>query len=214
MRQEGLLNPPRQERSRETLRRILDAARALLRQRDFEEISIDDIVERAGSSKGSFYQRFGDKDSLLVYLLHEEHEAAKKMWSELLDPDRWRNASLGTVLDAFLDRMMKIYRDHATLMRAYAGKVFRGEGEIRTLSVQLSRHVLELLRGIVREKTEEARHPDPEGAVAFLLTALITLLPPLFLSSKELFPEPMSPDLLEREVRHLIRSYLGVDREG
>ena len=214
MRQPGLLKPPRQERSREPLRRILDAARALLGQRDFEEISVDDIVERAGSSKGSFYQRFSDKDSLLVYLLREEHEAATKAWSKLLDPDRWRNASLGAVLDAFLDHLMEIYRGHATLMRAYAGKVFGGEREIRTLSVQLSRHVLELLRRIVREKAEEAGHPDPERAAAFLLTALITLLPPLVLSSHEFFPEPMSPDLLEREVRLLIRSYLGVDREG
>ena len=75
--------------------------------------------------------------------------------------------------------------------------------------------MLALLRRVVCEKAHEVKHPDPERAAAFLLTALITLLPPLFLSpTQELFPEPMSHDDLEAEVRLLIRSYVGVELDG
>ena len=71
----------------------------------------------------------------------------------------------------------------------------------------LNRHVLECLRRVVREKADEVCHPDAERATGFLLTALTTLLPPLFLSpTQELFPEPMSHDVLENELRLLIRS--------
>ncbi|MDX1394988.1 MAG: TetR/AcrR family transcriptional regulator [Gemmatimonadota bacterium] len=207
-----LINPPRQERSRDSLRRIVTAGRELLRERDFDAVTVDEIVARAGSSKGSFYHRFADKDSLLLYLLREEHAEALEAWSKLLDPDRWRHRPLGEVLDAFLDRLLEIYRGRPSLMRAYAGKIFAGEGEIRALSVQLNRHVLALLRGCVDQKSREIRHPDPARATAFLLTTLIALLPPLFLySTPELMPEPLDPETLEREVRRLIRSYVGLD---
>lgn len=211
MSQDGLLNPPKQARSKDTLERILTAARDLLRDRDFKDVSVDDVVARAGSSKGSFYQRFPDKRSLLVYLLRAEHEAAVDSWSAFLEPARWVEPSLDAVLDAFLARLMTIYREDENVMRAYAGEVFDGDGEIRELSDRLTRHVFEGLRHIVRRKTREVGHTDPDRATAFLITVLITLLPPLFLSpTQRSLPEPMSHDELEREVRYMIRAYIGV----
>jgi len=208
---DGLINPPKQERSRESLRRIAMAGRELLRERDFDSVTVDEIVERAGSSKGSFYHRFADKDALLAYLLRQEHDEALEAWSELLDPARWRHRPLAAMLDAFLDRLLAIYRGTPSLMRAYAGKIFTGADEIRALSVDLNRHVLELLRATVRAKAHEIRHPDPDRASAFLLTALITLLPPLFLyPAPELVPGGLDPEALEAEVRRLIRSYVGL----
>jgi AcrR family transcriptional regulator len=205
-----LINPPRQARSRRTLDRIVGATRDLLRERDFGDITVDEIVGRAGSSKGSFYQRFEGKDALLVHLLRLEHGAAMDRWSAFLEPARWIDVPPGDFLDAFIDRLMDIYRGTPTFMRAYAGEVFHGGGEIRRLSGELNRTVLEGLRRILREKSGELAHPDPDRAAAFLLTTLITLLPPLFLSpTQDLFPEPISPDSIEQEVRILARSYLG-----
>ncbi len=205
------LKPPQQERSRETLLRIVSAARSLLAERDFANISVDDIVRRAASSKGSFYQRFSNKDSLLVLILRQEHDAAIREWSEFLAPERWRHRSLEAVVEAFLDRLLRIYRRRPTLMRAYAAQAAVVEGEIRGQTAQLNRHVLELLRQIVRQHAGELKHPDPERATAFLITALITLLPPLFLSpTQELLPEPMSHAELENELRLLARRYLGL----
>lgn len=205
------INPPKQERSRDSLRRIVDAGRELLRERDFDSVTVDEIVERAGSSKGSFYHRFADKDSLLVYLLELEHDEAIASWSEVLDPDKWRGRSLESALDAFLDRLLDIYRGRPPLMRTYAGRIFAGHEDVRARSTQLTAHVLALLRAIVRDKASEVRHPDPELATAFLLTALITLLPPLFLYPEpDLMPDPFDAETLEREVRRLIRSYVGL----
>ena len=58
--------PPRQQRSAATLDRIVRAAEELFAERGFEGATVDDIVARAGSSKGSFYSRFADKQALLA----------------------------------------------------------------------------------------------------------------------------------------------------
>ena len=56
---------PRQARSQRTFDNLLDAAEDLLNEKSFLELSINEIVSRAGSSVGSFYARFDDKDALL-----------------------------------------------------------------------------------------------------------------------------------------------------
>lgn len=64
------IKPPRQARSKKTLEALLDAAEALLADRSFAEMRIDEIVAMAGSSSGSFYARFEDKTALL-HALHQ-----------------------------------------------------------------------------------------------------------------------------------------------
>ena len=83
-------HPPRQQRSAATLDRIVRAAQDLLAQRGYDAATVDDIVARAGSSKGSFYHRFADKEALLAYLGGECLARAKATWAERLDPERLR----------------------------------------------------------------------------------------------------------------------------
>ena len=60
-------NPPepKQDRSRRTLQAVLDAAMELLATRPFPEVTVTEIVGRAGVSVGAFYSRFSSKESLL-----------------------------------------------------------------------------------------------------------------------------------------------------
>lgn len=208
--EEVLVASPAQARSADTLKRITKAARELLAERDFNEISVDDIVARAGSSKGSFYHRFPDKSALLTYLLRLEHEAALERWSRFLHPGSWETTPLDAFVDAFVDRLVGIYRRRATVMRAYASEVFHGDGETRRLSIELNRAVLRDFARVVVAKSDEVTHPDPALACGFVITTLITLLPPLYLAqSQELMPVVMSPEQIGEEVKRLCRSYLG-----
>ena len=204
-----LLKPPVQDRSKATLERILAAGRELLRERDYDDVTVDDIVRRAKTSKGSFYQRFRDKESLLLFVLREEHREAKQSWSEFLDLELWRERTLAEVLDGLIDRLMEIYRGRSNLMRTYARQVLHVDGETRALAVELNRHVHDRLQAIVAEKRSETDHPDPEQATTYLVTVLVSLLPPLFLSPPELFPVPVSHDALEAELRVMVARYLG-----
>jgi len=59
---------PRKIKGRETRRKLYESAESLFEQRGFEDVSVDDIVEAAGVSKGTFYVHFESKDALIVAL--------------------------------------------------------------------------------------------------------------------------------------------------
>jgi AcrR family transcriptional regulator len=63
-----LVREPQQERSRETLRRIVESSYALLERGGPEALTVGAIARRARTSVGSFYARFDGKDELSRYL--------------------------------------------------------------------------------------------------------------------------------------------------
>jgi AcrR family transcriptional regulator len=60
--------PPRQERSRETVRAILEGAARVFEERGVAGATTDRIAERAGVSIGSLYQYFPSKEAILATL--------------------------------------------------------------------------------------------------------------------------------------------------
>ena len=61
---------PVQERSRETVRAILEAAAHIFEEHGLEGATTDRIAARAGISVGSLYQYYPNKDAILVALSH------------------------------------------------------------------------------------------------------------------------------------------------
>ena len=72
--------------SRNTKGRIVDAAWELFYEQGYEQTTIDEIVERSETSKGSFYHYFDGKDALLSslsYLFDKKYEELK----DIIDPE-------------------------------------------------------------------------------------------------------------------------------
>ena len=68
---------PRKD-SRNTKMKIVNAAWELFYENGYENTTIEDIVERSETSKGSFYHHFSGKDALLStlsYLFDDKYEA-------------------------------------------------------------------------------------------------------------------------------------------
>jgi AcrR family transcriptional regulator len=61
---------PVQERSRETVRAILEAAARIFEEHGLEGATTDRIAARAGISVGSLYQYYPNKDAILIALAH------------------------------------------------------------------------------------------------------------------------------------------------
>jgi len=59
---------PRQERSRRTVERILDASARIFHEQGYSAATTNDIADEADVSVGSLYQYFPNKDALLVAL--------------------------------------------------------------------------------------------------------------------------------------------------
>lgn len=56
----------RQVQAAETKKKIYDSANELFQKYGFEKVSVDNIVEKAGVSKGAFYVHFESKNSLIT----------------------------------------------------------------------------------------------------------------------------------------------------
>lgn len=109
---------PRQARSQETLDRFLTATEQLLAERPFEDITVADIVARAGRTVGSFYARFDDKDSVLLCLVARLDERARQVTRAFCDPVRWEGATVAEFVAESVRLNVAAYRRAGPLFRA------------------------------------------------------------------------------------------------
>ncbi|MCV7079532.1 hypothetical protein AWC27_07410 [Mycobacterium szulgai] len=101
---------PMQQRSRETVRRILDAATRVLKERGYEGFSTNRIALAAGISPGSLYQYFANKDAILNAMVAEYTEQLLHRVSSNLDKHMYYDAAglvsaaVATQVDAMLEQ--------------------------------------------------------------------------------------------------------------
>lgn len=74
----------RQERSRRTVERILDAAAHIFHEHGYAGATTNDIADEARVSVGSLYQYFPNKDALLVALTKQHIESTTVGLSDLI----------------------------------------------------------------------------------------------------------------------------------
>jgi AcrR family transcriptional regulator len=201
--------PPQQQRSAATLDRIVRAAEELIAERGFEAATVDDIVSRAGSSKGSFYSRVADKEALLAYLGGECLARAKAIWAELLDPARTAGSSLEKVLDELVANLVADYRgSDGPVMRALTIEARqRPGGEFQRLTDDLDAHVRDALERLLRARSSEITHPSPKRAARVGLLMLDATI-----REAVLFATDRGGPLAVRDAelrRELTRGYLG-----
>ena len=121
--------------SRNTRGRIIAAAWELFYERGYDDTTVEEIIERSGTSRGSFYHYFDGKDALLSslsYLFDEEY------------------ARLQTELDPELDSWEKLLRLNAAL---FSQLVTRGDKHL----LNRERLYFKYLRQIVREGQERGQ---------------------------------------------------------
>jgi AcrR family transcriptional regulator len=103
-----------QERRAVTERAILDATEALLEERSFRDISVEEVMASAGLSRTAFYRYFPDLESVVTRLMGT-------LVSELRDAaTRWLfSENPATQLHDSLLHFAIVYRDHGRLMQAF-----------------------------------------------------------------------------------------------
>jgi AcrR family transcriptional regulator len=200
------VRPPRQERTRASLTRLLDAAEALLAEKSFDDISIAEVTRLGKTSIGGFYRRFPDKDGLL----HAAHERfcddARATADEALSLEKWAGASLVEILEQVTAFLVEIHREKKGLFRAF---LLRGLSDtvVRERTESVFRYIEERLRDLLRERKAEISHPDPETAAAFGLRVVIATLD-MWVQLEPRTPE-FAPQPLAAELTRVFTSYLG-----
>jgi len=204
------VRPPRQARSQDTLDRILDAAEALVAEKGFADATVAEVARRAGSSVGSFYTRFHDKDGLLYALYDRYFEQATATADAALDPARWEGVGIAEILRSVTRFLVEVYRERAGLIRAFVQRN-HSDANFQTRQERLSHYVNEKLSALLLARAAEIAHPDPARAAAFGLTFTVSTI-----ESIVLFGEmrsnvlALSDDELAAELACAYLAYLGV----
>lgn len=209
------IRPPHQARSRATLDRLLDAAEALLAEKTWEEVGVAEIAARADSSVGAFYARFRDKDGLLNALHERFVIEARATGEEILDPERWRGASVSAVIEALIQFRVRIYSERAGLLRAlFLRTVY--DPVFRARSQKLSRDLNRGFEALLVARRRELLHPEPALAAEFVGWVIHSIL-----QQRMLFHEPADVagrswtlDQIATELTHTCLAYLGVFPES
>jgi AcrR family transcriptional regulator len=169
---EGLENeirwvkPPIQARSQASLSRILDAAQEVIAERGFAGATVAEIVKRAKSSIGVFYDRFDDKEALLDCLHSRFCEESYATADDALDPKRWRDAGVDEILSKLVGFLVQIVRENRGILRAFLVRCGTDRPfAARTMS--LHEYISRKLAALVLEHRDGVGHPDPPTAVEF-----------------------------------------------
>ncbi|MBR9852369.1 MAG: TetR/AcrR family transcriptional regulator [Rhodobacteraceae bacterium] len=102
-----------QRRSRQKRDAMLQAGLELMRDAEFEHISIQQITAKAGCSVGSFYERFEDKDSFLLALQIQVFHRQLQDARETLAPEKWADTDIEEVLAAAVRFIIDSFRGEA-----------------------------------------------------------------------------------------------------
>lgn len=64
---------------------FVDAAQRLMLAQGYESLSIQDVIDEVGASKGAFYHYFGSKSDLLEAIVERMADGVEGAWAEVLD---------------------------------------------------------------------------------------------------------------------------------
>lgn len=109
---------PRQQRSRRTLKRIVDAFEHALQTQTFEEVTVGAICKQAGCSVGTFYGRVESKDVLLEHLRTRVFEEVQGTLVELFSPQRARSMPLPELIRGQLEVLLDFHLARRGVLRA------------------------------------------------------------------------------------------------
>lgn len=200
------LQTPQQARSRRTMQHILAATIELLKQKTFDEISIQEIVDLAGCSVGAFYGRFKDKGSLLHALDDQLTQVVIDLIQGLTSEDAAALTNLSDFITAVVRTLYNLHVERRGLMRTLllAGRIetdsqFREQEE--RINASLSPVFLKLL-----SFREQIKHPNPELAIRFGLIQMHFALREMVLWDHPSESIPVSGDNL---IHELVRGFLG-----
>jgi AcrR family transcriptional regulator len=160
----GSVREPKQERSRQSFEKAIDATVSLLAERRSDAFTLAEVAQRAGVSTGSIYGRVESKTDLIRAA--QAREAAR-----IRDVQRAAFAPAPPEGESFEAAVARIVRTLAEVLRAEAPVLspFMRIGSDDPVVAQEGRLGFldsgELFSSALLARRDDIRHPDPQRAV-------------------------------------------------
>ena len=147
----GLKRPKEPEASRQS---FLDSAYGLFCEKGYAEVSVDEVIQRAGRSKGGFYHHFKSKSDLF----QEMFEDLFKRYTEPMERDLRGGIDLRDAMGNHLARFSGVLRDTRQLRAMYELYVLAmRDREVRKVARKLNAAGTALVRRFLEHSTRQGR---------------------------------------------------------
>lgn len=184
---------PRQERSQETLDRLLGALAELLAEQDFDEISVADIAARADRTVGSFYGRFDDKDAALYALHVRELADDREHVAKLFAPEAVAHLDLEATVRQLVAVLVGAYVNPRPWFREVVLRSAQAPAFLEQCA-EMARFVGECWTTALESKSSEVECDDPTAAAARSYRVVLAVLNQLLLFGPFVPPYTESTD--------------------
>ena len=203
------VKPPLQERSAQTLERLLEAAEAMISEQGAEKTTVAAVARRAESSVGAFYARFPDKEALVRCVAERFYQQATSTIEVVLEPTRWDGVPVRDLVESAVAFLVRIFFEKRLLIRAATLRASTDEG-LNALGERLGEVVADHMIALIRHRGESVAHDDPERAVRFAVWLVMSAFHARCLYSDET-SAPLPEAQLAREVAAMCLGYLGLE---
>ena len=167
---------PAQERSRERVARILDAAAHEFAERGVEAATVESIAERAKTSVGSIYQFFPNKTALYEAVGDLYLEEVRALFAVLVDGQLadvpWRQI-VGATIDAFSEMHRTSVTFRAIWSNVFYSRRFLDAGQ--ALNRELAERAEAVFHRLAKKKLAPARRKLMATVAIETMSALLLL---------------------------------------
>jgi AcrR family transcriptional regulator len=207
---------PQQERSRESLRRLLKAAAEVLGQHGLAGATIPRIAAHAGLTPGAVYRRFRNKEVLLETMILQILEDQDRFMRQSITATMAAKIPAAILAGQVISSLLISYRRHAGLLRAI--RQFAQGREATTFwkqATKLEVRTVEYVVDLLVASKGQIRHSKPKVAVglgvAMVVGALweLVVYPPNPRVWKGLVPA--SDRELQQELTRALLSYISTE---
>jgi AcrR family transcriptional regulator len=210
-------HPPRQTRSRESQKRLLDAAEAMLERHGPEGATLPRIAKEARLSPASVYRRFRDKDALMAAVFDRFAEASARELAAEIDKKALVKIGIRAFTRQWIAAMIAGFRNRTGLIRAAVlySQQHRDAPFVRRKE-QLEIQGFERMAEMFLLWRRDIRHPRPESAVRYAMVMMAVSLKDLIIfggASRFEKAVRIDDDQLREELPRVFLRYLGVKGE-
>ena len=208
--------PARQERSRETERRLLDAFREVIAGSGVADATVAEICREAGVGVGTFYGRFRDKEALLAAFFAGYYRQPTAQLDAAFPLDVWRGRPVAEIVAAWIEHRVESFRERGPLIRAVLTYTrSRPDPAFRTAAAEFSSLIIDRFTALLEGAAGGIGHPEPRRAAVFLVSTVEALLEELTLYGTIRSPSlAIAEDELVPELTRLARGYLELPTAG
>jgi len=185
---------PKGDKRGRTRAKLLEAARSLIRERGYEQTTLDAIAERAGMTTGAIYGNFKNRDELFISL-------GQTYWAPI-KPRVQPSSSLPEIMRALADATLAAIPDRsAAAVGRLTGLAYTlTHEELRAKVAEFTAQNYALGEQWLRSLTKEEDLPMPAKQLVRVIHALTEGL---------VFQRLLTPELMPDEIFHVAFAALG-----